>query len=223
MLKKKRIDPFLISFAFFFSRCLLLSNIDQNVNADCSLDDSNINQTSVTFRNTVTNKTKQFIDQNAQNKQGWFATAFSFQISGASNSTQVTNKIANSFRGSVTDICRQEASAMNSAEVLLCGIYNASAFTMDQNATVTGLTSCINRNVTNVFTSDAALNELWQKTDQKLASEQTGLGGALMWIIIAIVAGIILIAIIGFAFGGGSSGKVGIKRLKSTKTVPKPK
>lgn len=194
-------------------------NIDQTATASCSLSSTNINQTSVTFKNTITNKTKQFIDQNSQNKQGWFATAFSFQINGASNSTEVTNAISNSFVGSITEICRQEAQAMNSAKVLLCGIYNASAVNINQNATVTGLVSCINRNVTNVFTSNTVLNQLWQQTDQKLASEQSGVDSLVFWIVIAIVVGIIFLLIIAYAFSGkkgeDDTGGVEIRQLSS--------
>lgn len=195
-------------------------NVNQKVNATCSLHSKNINSITTKFNTTVKNTTQQFIDQNAKNKQGWFATAFSFQIQGASTSAEVSNKITNSFTGNISNTCRQEATAMNSNKTLLCGTYNASVVNINQDATITALTSCINRNVTEAFLTNNALNEMYQKTNQKLTSEQAGVGSFVFWIALAIVAGIILVIILG-AVGssggskGGDSGNVEIKHVKS--------
>ena len=195
-------------------------NINQTATASCNLNNQNINNTKVSFQNTITNATKQFIDQNSQNKQGWWATAFSFQVNGASNSTEVSTTIGNSFVGSITEICRQEAAAMNQEKILLCGTYNASTVNVTQNATVTALVSCINRNVTNVFTTNSVLNELWQQTDQKLASQQAGLDSVLFWLAIAGGILIIFIIIIGVAFSGKKNDEgVEIRQLPYTKKL----
>ncbi len=191
-------------------------NVTQAAAANCKFSSENFNTFTAKFTTEVRTATKQFIDENAKNKQGWFATAFSFQINGASNSSEVTNKIMNSFRGSTTNICRSEAAAMNSAKLLLCGTFDGSAINVKQNSTVTSLVSCVNRNTEQAFVSNSVLNELFQKTDQKLASEQAGAGSFFAWIVIAIVAAIILIVIVMIAFNA-TGGKADVKKLKSVK------
>ena len=196
-------------------------NLSQTSSSSCNLNNVNINKTTAQFKNTIRNTTKQFIDQNAQNKQGWFATAFSFQINGASNSTEISNTITNSLANSITEICQQEARAMNEAKILLCGTFNASAINIDQNALVTAMVSCINRNVTSIFTTNTVLNQLWQQTDQKLASEQAGFGSVLFWLVIAGVVFIVAILLLFSVFGGGGkkegddNGNVEIRQLSS--------
>jgi len=191
-------------------------NVTQAAAADCQFNSQNFNTFTAKFTTEVRNATKQFIDENAKNKQGWFATAFSFQINGASNSSEVTNKIMNSFQGNTTNICRDESDAMNSGKLLLCGTFDGSAINVKQNSTVTSLVSCVNRNTEQAFVSNSVLNDLYQKTNQKLASEQAGVGSFFEWIVIAIVAGIILLIIIAFVFNvSGGSGKADVKKLKS--------
>lgn len=174
-------------------------NISQTAGSKCQLNSQNINNLSATFQNQLTNDTKNFITQSAKSKQGWFATAFSLQQNDASNVTDVMNQISNSSSANFTNICSSVSDALNNATIQLCGVFDASTFNFSQNAMVTALTSCINQNTIKVWTSNQVLNKLWQDTDQKLASTQSGVSfGWIAFIIIGIVILLIIIGIIYF-------------------------
>jgi len=173
-------------------------NVTQTAGTNCQLNSQNVNSLSAQFQTQLTNNTQQFIQQNSQNKQGWFATAFSLQMNNASNVTEVMNQISNSSSANFTNLCNSVSDALNNATVKLCGIYDGSSFNLNQNALVTAITSCVNQNVVNIWTSNQVLNSLWQATDQKLASTQSGF--SLKWILIIVVVIVVLLLISGLAY-----------------------
>lgn len=182
-------------------------NVSQFAGSTCKLDADNINKLSAKFTNDIINKTQQFIDQRSQNKQGWFATAFSFQINNASNSTEVTNQIKNSFDINFTNKCQAVTSAFNKGSVNLCGYYDSSTFDFKQNALTNALVSCVNENIMDIWVTNSVLNELWQRTDQKLASEQAGLSLKWLFIGIAIIVAIMIIVSLIYFFAKHGSKK----------------
>lgn len=171
-------------------------NVFQTAGTNCKLDNQNITDLTADFQTQITNNTKQFIEENSKNKQGWFATAFSLQIQGASNIEQVMTQITNETKIDFTNMCSSVATALNYAKVILCGYFDATTINFTQNALVSSLTSCVNHNTINIWTSNAILNNLWQSTDQKLASEQAGLNFTWVFIISSIIS-VILLLIIG--------------------------
>ena len=193
-------------------------NVTQTVGTNCKLNSHNITSLSAALVNNLTNNIQQFIAQNAQNSQGWFATAFSLQINNASNAEEVVNQIKNSFNINFTNTCDSIATALNNETVKLCGVFDGVNFNFTQNALLTALTSCINQNTINIWTSNSVLNQLWQTTDQKLASKQSGF--SLKWFFIAIVIIAILMILSGmiyyFAKRGKKSPNIGnIKEISS--------
>jgi len=193
-------------------------DIGQTAGTKCNLDSKNVTDLSATFLTQLTNNTKQFIEQNEQNKQGWFATAFSLQIQDAANVQQVMSLISNSFSLNFTSLCSSVANAFNNATVNLCGYFNHTTFNFQQNAFVTALTSCVNQNVINIWTSNAILNNLSQKTDQKLLSEQSGVDFTRIFIIIGIIVAILLIGGIIIAVVKSKSGK-GAQKIPYAQTA----
>ena len=165
----------------------------QNVSTNCSFTSDNEVTINAKFTNDVVNKTKQFIEQDLKNKQGWFSTAFSLQIAGAETTDQVTNIIKNSFTGDFTNICKADIESQANQKVLLCGYYDGDTFNFNQNALTTSITSCINRVVMDVFVKNSVLNSLVQQTDQKLASSQAGIFDGLFGSLDTIVIGIVII------------------------------
>lgn len=175
-------------------------NVTQTAGTKCTFSSSDIASLNANFSNQLQNNTQQFIQQNSQSKQGWFATAFSFQVNGASNTTEVMSQMSNVFTQNFTNLCSSVANALNNATVNLCGIYDNTTFNFNQNAMVTSITSCVNDIVINVWTSNSVLNQLYQMTDQKLASQQSGFGSFLVWIAVIIGAVIVLGIIIAIIF-----------------------
>lgn len=171
-------------------------NINQTAGTNCKLDSTNVNNLSTNFTTQLINKTKQFIQQDAQNKQGWFATGFSLQISDATTVDQIMTQITNETKANFINKCSSVNTALNNGIAKLCGTYDGSSFNFNQNALITSITSCINQNVVDSWTNNSVLNNFWMQTDQKLASTQSGF--SLKWLLIIIV----ILAIIG-AIGGG--------------------
>lgn len=170
-------------------------DIKQTAGSTCKLDSVNINNLTATFKTELINNTRQFIQQESQNKQGWFATALSLQLSQASTVEEIVTQISNNFTANFNNNCSSVATAFNDAKVKLCGYFNLTEFNVGQNSLVNSLTSCVNQNTMNIWTSNSVLNNLWQQTDQKLASQQSGTFD-LKWLFIGIAGIIALILII---------------------------
>lgn len=171
-------------------------NIFQVAGTNCTLTSSNISQLGTTLKNEIQNKTQQFLEQQSQNEQGWLAVALSLQINQATNVTEITNQIFNSINNNIINSCSSVSNALNTGQLKLCGVYNGATFNINQNATVTALTSCVNQAVINTFVNNPVLNDLVQKTEQKLKSKQEGIG-ALTWVLLA-GAVFLVVAIIAF-------------------------
>lgn len=194
--------------------------VTQVAGTDCKFDNKNVTDLIQKFDTELINNTKNFIDNEAQNSQGFFATAFSLQIQDATNSTQVTNLISNSFSGNFTSNCTATNDAFNTSIVNLCGIFNGSQLNFSQNALVTAMTSCVNEVVLKVFTSNSILNELWSKTDQKLFSSQSGIDTILIAIAL-IIGGIALVGIIiGIVYYVIQSGSKSSQIIVTQQTIP---
>lgn len=186
-------------------------NINQSAVSNCQLDSNNINDIQSTIQNTIKTNTESFINQDLQNKQGFWATAFSLQLANASNVTQVSDIISNSFSSDITNICRSQISAFNNNILDICGIYSDGAeLNISQQAISTAIASCVNQNVVRVYQNNETLKELFQKTDAKLSSQQSGINWTALIIIGVIILAIIIVGLIlYFLFrGGGSSTKV---------------
>lgn len=168
-------------------------NLTQRASTTCTLNSQNITSLSAQFKTDLINNTRQFIEQESKNSQGWFATALSLQINQASTVEEIVNQINNSFNVNFTNTCSSVSTAFNTAVLNLCGYFDATKFNISQNAIVDALTSCVNENTINIWTSNSVLNKLWQDTDSKLASHQ---GFDPKWLIIGVVAIILLIVIL---------------------------
>lgn len=171
-------------------------NIDQIAGTNCKFNDQNIINLTSQFQNQLTTETQAFIQQNAQNKQGFIATALSLQINEADTVEKITNLISNSFQGSFTNICTATNQALNNASLNLCGIFDNSSIVVNQNAFVTAVTSCINEAVLNIFLKNEVLNKMATATDQKLYSQQEGIG-SIFTVIFIIIGVLVVLGIIG--------------------------
>lgn len=184
-------------------------NYGQNATTKCNLDSKNINSVTADFTNKVTNQIQQYIQQSAASKQGWFATAFSLEINGASSTDDIMTIIKNEFKSNFNNNCDSVNQAFNRGNVTLCGTYDFTTVNVTQDAIVTALTSCVNENMVKIWTSNAVLNQLWQCTDQALASQQSGLDFGWLSIVLIVCCVVLLLC---------SSLAVGILFIKEHKS-----
>lgn len=183
-------------------------NLNQTASSNCKVTAEDINDIQAEIKNNISNLTQQFAEQASENTQGWLATAFSFQINQAENITQLSNLIQNNIQTDIENFCGGEILSTNNAIVNLCGTYDGTEINITQDVLATGIASCVNKNITAVFAENEVLNEVFQKTDQALASKQEGIGSFFFWLAIAgsVLAVLLIIGSIFFFVLRGSGG-----------------
>lgn len=192
-------------------------NFDQTGTSKISFTSENFNRTNANVSSQLANVVKSFITNDLKNKQGFFSTAFGLQITNAMNAEEVSNIIENETKIRSMNICNPENSQIQNLMVSMCGQYTDDSFNVNQDAYTSAVVSCINRNVIDIFTTNKTLNDLYTQTNNKLLSQQKGLGSLFNWIII-IVAAVVILGIIGLIFYyilGGTN-----KTTSNTKTIP---
>lgn len=168
-------------------------NIGQNATVNCTLDNYNTTISGNSFQNFVQNNAQQFINQNAQTKNGFFATGFSLGVNKGVTADDIATAIANEVSTDAYNTCQSNFSSGNNAVIRLCGYFKGD-IDITQDASTYGVTSCINRLVQTAFTSNQVLNTFWMSTDQALASENKGAASAILAVLIPIV--IVIVALV---------------------------
>ena len=173
-------------------------NVSNVATSNCNLTQISENSANVSFKDFIQNYTKTFIDQNAQNKNGFFAVGFHVQKDTSETSTSIANTVSTYFDTNISNSCTNINNASNASNVVLCGVYDGDTFNFSQNAMATAMTSCINYNTLNAFSSDTSLNKFWSTTDQALHNRSLGLGSVIAILGVIIVAIVIILAILIF-------------------------
>ena len=187
-------------------------SIIQEAKALCNLDVQN--QTEI-FNNVTTgveNNIKALLTSNQKASQEFLALGqAALNMTQQQVVTQITNDFVTSISQRTTNICQSIFQATNNGFVTVCGDLTDSPIDIRQNATVTALTSCVNKLLQVATSKGTALNDTLTKMDTYQATEQKGVGSVLMWV--AIIGGIVLVilivgAVIWFFFirGGGGGG-----------------
>ena len=180
-------------------------NIGQQVKGDCSLNSDNVNKLNAQFSNTVKTTTEQFIKDNVKNYNGWLAFGFSLNIANASNADELSQTIVNSFQTDIKNACNAEITAYAQATINFCSDIVNSTINFTQDAAVTSITSCITRNVIDIFASNTVLTKFVQETDAHFANTNAGLGSWIEYLLIGLVVIVIVIMIVYYLFNYGTS------------------
>lgn len=172
--------------------------IDQKAGVNCTLSATDVTSITSNFQTAITSQAVQQAIQNSSSIQGWLAAAVSVQSSVATSNAQIISHVANYVSNNVQNNCTNIANALNNGTVYVCGGYRGN-IVINQGASVVAMTTCIYQTIIQAFTSTTAWNDVAQAADQKLVSQQSGIGSFLIWIAVAfgilvilgIVAGII--------------------------------
>lgn len=195
---------------------ITIENLDyrseQNAAANCELNAQFVSQINTKIESTIQNIVKSFIDQDLQNKQGFFALAFSGQANIAEQTQNISNRIANYVNNNIENYCGVSSIATNESNVTLCAQVINAKINLKQDASATAFVNCVSNAVVDAFIKDQTLNDLVIKANQKAASEQQGLNSILIYLIIA-GAIILVLAVIGLVIyyfvtkpSGGATG-----------------
>lgn len=169
----------------------------QNAKASCNLSSQNESQLYTDIQSSVAKQIEDFVNQKSTSVQDFLAVgAAAFNVNQTDFQKTLSTTITNAIREQTTNICQGDFSATNNGTLALCADIENSKVLLSQDASVTAITSCVNRILSEAVTKNAELNALLTKVDQYTASEQKGLGGLLKWFIVGgIVAGVIIIVI----------------------------
>lgn len=174
-------------------------NIGQTAVADCSFTVQNMTDMTSDFKSALENAVTETVQQDAQNESGFISTGTNINIQNVSNENEVINRIINSSEQYIQTSCEQNATAGNNAVIGLCG-YFGEGINIDQDASITAITSCLNQSVLEAFTNDTVLNNFLVETDQVASNRSEGIASifSAFWlpIVIGVIALIIIIIII---------------------------
>ena len=173
---------------------------NQTATSNCTLQEVDTINQSASFKNTIETTTLDFITQQLKNKQGFLATAFSIASNKDITQSDVANAISNYFQQSIAESCSNYIDSTNQYDVAICGFYYKPTFDNNQNAIVTGATSCVNDITIKAFTYDTTLNTFYNNTLQALKNKQAGATGFLVTIAVIIIAVIVLLVLLFFAY-----------------------
>jgi hypothetical protein len=182
--------------------------ISQNASNTCTLSGTSINSVQETLNTTLSNNIQTWIGQQTTQNNGWVPLfVINASNAGISNTTTLSNKIANDITANISQTCSAILGASNQGIVSVCGNYPDGVLVV-QNALSTNLTTCLINNTVTAITNDSVLNAVVTKTSQQTAQTNEGLSTIAKYIIIAVVAVVVLIiigVILYFVFGGSKA------------------
>lgn len=179
-------------------------NINQTATASCPLQSTAVQQTTTNIANQLSNSLQQLASQQNSAVQQWLALAVSVQQSGYTSTGEILNAITQSLQTTSNNTCSAQLVANNTLSTVVCGTFNAGSINVNQDATALGVASCVNKMLSDVISSNTALNSLFQKTDQLASAQQQGVGSlfgglsSILYVVIAIIVLLIVGAIVYF-------------------------
>ena len=183
-------------------------DVTQTASNSCSLSGTSISDIQETLNTTLSNNIQQWLGQQTTQNNGWIPLfVANVQNEGISNTTELSNRVANRITANVSQTCSAILDASNQGLIFVCGNYPQGVLVV-QNALSTNLTTCLINNTVTAITNDQILNSAVTKTSQQTAQTNEGLSTIARYIIIAVVAVVILIiigVILYFVFGGSKA------------------
>lgn len=201
----------------------------QNAKASCRLDSENRANLYTDIQSSVARQIDDFVNQKSTSVQDFLAVgAAAFETNKVNFQKTLSTTITNAIREQTTNICQGDFKATNNGNLALCADIEKSKILLSQDASVTAITSCINRILSEAVTKNAELNALLTKVDQVATSEQKGLGGLLKWFIVGgVIAGVIIIVIMiiwlvlkSKSGGGGGSTRISVSLPQASVNLP---
>lgn len=146
---------------------------NQVADSSCKVIATSTFDTTSSFVNDTQKTVKNFIENNLQNKQGFFATGLSIDSVYNNNKNKLITDISNEMEITLSNTCKSYANANNVGIYTFCGRIDGS-INLDQNATSISMTSCVNKAVIDAFSSNTDLTNFYNSTNNKLKTQQSG-------------------------------------------------
>ena len=163
-----------------------------------TLDIEALSKVTADVKSKIVSQTIQWAQQQSSSTQGWLDTAFSVQIQTNENVQSVAETIANSISSDTIKVCNDFTFEENNVVINACGTLNDQILVGQSNATRSA-TSCIAKQILNVFVSNSEFASGIQKADQQALSDQQGLFGWIEYIAAAVCLVIIIFLVIHLA------------------------
>ncbi len=144
----------------------------------------------------MNNKLDQIISQASKSTQEFMSLSASEQDSNISNSTYMKNTINQAITNAVTNTCTQNISLQQGQTVVIENntpyVLKISNISLEQNLQVISMANCVLNNVLNSISDNKTANDIINQIDQKQTSEQTGLSGLLLPLLILLGGGVFI-------------------------------
>lgn len=168
--------------------------IDQIGNTTCNLGSNNTTNLNNDLKTKLTSATEQWIKDNYDNYQGWFAIAFNSQTADDTQISSISQELTNEITNDISNLCSAELNSYQYFKVPLCGTYINTKVVLSQKNTIISVTSCINNNIINNAITNSVIADAIQRADNYFKSRQEGPLSWLNYLIIGIVViGVLLV------------------------------
>ena len=167
-------------------------DISQNITSKCTQISKNSFKGNTTFVNNIVTNMKNVITQNLKNKAGFIATGLSIQISGAKTVEQIENQITETINTNLVNTCEDVTNLYNNKTIQLCG--NWDRLNASQDIGIVAYNSCVNKTIITAMLKNKVLSNFYNKTNQKLLAQESGVFSGLTGI--AIIIALVVVALL---------------------------
>lgn len=180
-------------------------NFNITVDDNCVLNSTVLTNINQQFKTQVTSALTSFIQSQANSSEGWLATAITVEVQGANTAEEIATQITNSFNDNVSVVCKEDASSSANGELDLCGVWDTSTINFNQSASTTALANCVTRTIITAFSTNSVLQELYEKTEQAVKQQSSGIDTVFIYLIVGIVVVCIVGSVLYYIVGDPSS------------------
>lgn len=183
-------------------------DLSQTASGNCKLDAKVLTKINENFKNDVKKSIIDHLTREVENKEsvwskliGFLTPTMNFGSTNTEKITNVTNRLVNEFKTDIKNTCKQNITASNELELYTCDPNKITDFEnvylkAPQKALAQGLANCAMVAIKSAIADNTTLNDIFSKLDEKYVNEETSIfGGALKWIVIAIIGFIVLLLV----------------------------
>lgn len=148
--------------------------LSQEITSNCNLSSENASDIKLDFKSQIQTATDNFVKSQIEQEGSWLQTAVNISENNITNYTQLTTLITSTIVANISDSCAAQITAANHAKVLLCGPLINVSIPVSQKAMTTSITSCINKNVFEAYTTNVVLKTIVSNTEAYIKQKGKG-------------------------------------------------
>jgi len=192
--------PLCISPGFPPQECIIYGNVtsSQYSNVGTTIQGTTMSSVIDTVKQSLTDKTEQFINNISNNySPSWATAAINVVINNNENVNSISETIVNSVSSNVSTVCQAESAEGNDIKIVNCGILKGNV-NGNQNIIVNNTISCITKQILKVTVDNQVLREAIQAGDNATQNGDDWFTYLIIGIVVIVVLFVIIAAISAF-------------------------